>query len=229
MASLQKMDTSNEILGYRFVQPALLEEALTTPAYKMQCPTAKDNQRLEFLGDAVIGFLSAERLFGEFPNDMEGPLTVKRTHMVSASALCEAASRIGLAALLRRNRHAAPLPANSKTLADAVEAIVGAAYLDGGLDAARTVFSALGLQADAAAVAWGGNPKGELQIRVQAMKPPRHPVYTLVGTSGKAHEPIFVVRVSVEGVGEETASAHSHKEAEAQAAARLLEKMEKCA
>ena len=221
------MDISDEILGYRFAQPALLDEALTTPSYKMDCPSAKDNQRLEFLGDAVIGFLCAERLFGEFPLDSEGPLTVKRTHMVSAAALCEAAARIGLVDRLRRNRHAAPLPSNSKTLADAIEAVVGAAYLDGGLAAARTVVAALDLKADPATAAWGGNPKGELQIRAQAMKPPQHPVYTLLETSGKAHEPVFTVRVSVAGVGEETASAHNHKEAETLAATRLLEKMEK--
>jgi len=219
---------ADEILGYRFVQPALLEEALTAPAYKMDNPSAKDNQRLEFLGDAVLGFLSAERLFGEFPLDSEGPLTVKRTHMVSAAALCEAAARIDLASRLRRNRHATPLPPQSKTLADAVEAIVGAAYLDGGLAAAREIFAALELKAETETAAWGGNPKGELQIRVQAMKPPRHPVYTLLNTAGKAHDPVFTVSVSVEGVGEETASAHNHKEAETLAAARLLERMEKC-
>ena len=210
------------MFGYAFKNEALLEEALTTPSYRMDVPDAKDSQRLEFLGDAVLGLLSAERLFGEFPDEQEGPLTVRRTHMVSSAALCVAANRLGLAARLRRNHGAAELPSNSKILADAVEAILGAAYLDGGFPAAKQVFDALELDANAAVSEWSGNPKGELQVRVQAMKPPRHPVYELLKTEGKAHEPVFTVRVTVEGVGSAEASARSHKEAESRAAAKLL-------
>ena len=211
-----------EIFGYTFENEALLEEALTAPAYRMDVPDAKDNQRLEFLGDAVLGMLSAERLFAEFPAEQEGPLTVRRTHMVSAAALCGAAARFGLAARLRRNRGAAELPKNAKTLADAIEAIIGAAYLDGGFAAAKRVFDALELNVNAAEAEWSGNPKGELQVRAQAMKPPRHPAYELLNTAGKAHEPVFTVRVTVDGVGSATASARSHKQAESLAAAELL-------
>jgi len=211
-----------EIFGYEFADPALLEEALTTPSYRMDCPSAVDNQRLEFLGDAVLGMLSAERLFAEFPKEQEGPLTVRRTHMVSSAALCAAAVRFGLAPLLLRNRGAAELPRNSKTLADAVEAIIGAAYLDGGFAAAKQMFGTLELTANAAEDEWSANPKGELQVRAQAMKPPRHPVYELLKTEGKAHEPVFTVRVTVDGMGTATASARSHKQAESLAAAQLL-------
>ena len=211
-----------EIFGYTFADEALLEEALTTPSYRMDVPSAKDNQRLEFLGDAVLGMLSAERLYAEFPGEQEGSLTVRRTHMVSAAALCEAAARQGLAARLRRNKGAAELPQNAKTLADAVEAVIGAAYLDGGFAAAKRIFAALELDANAAADEWSGNPKGELQVKAQAMKPPRHPVYELLKTAGKAHEPVFTVRVTGDGLGSATASARSHKQAEALAAAQLL-------
>jgi len=212
-----------EIFGYDFKDEGLLEEALTTPSYRMDRPDATDNQRLEFLGDAVLGMLSAERLFSEFPKEQEGPLTVRRTHMVSSAALCGAAVRLGLAARLKRNRGAAALPENSKTLADAVEAIIGAAYLDGGFAAAREVFAALELSANAMEDEWSANPKGELQVRAQAMKPPRHPVYELLNTAGKAHEPVFTVRVTVDGMGTATASARSHKQAESLAAAELLQ------
>ena len=125
-----------------------------------------------------------------------------------------------LAPRLRRNKGAAPLPENSKTLADAVEAVIGAAFLDGGLDAARTIFDTLNLasMADAA----GFNPKGDLQIRAQAMTPPRHPAYRLVKAEGSDHEPVFTVEVAVDGLGTASASARSHKEAEALAAAKLL-------
>ena len=209
-------------LGYEFRNPALLAEALTTPSFRMSEPTAHDNQRLEFLGDAVLGFLAADRLYAEFPHEAEGPLTVKRTHLVSSAALCAAAERLGLAAHLKRNRGAAELPRHSKTLADAIEAIIGAAWLDGGLAAAKAVFDALELEVNAEAGAWSGNPKGDLQIKTQAMTPPRQPDYTLVRVAGKSHAPVFTVRVSVADVGEATASASSRKEAESLAAAELL-------
>ncbi|MBQ2632637.1 MAG: ribonuclease III, partial [Kiritimatiellae bacterium] len=118
-----------EILGYEFRDGGLLQEALTTPACRMDSPDSRDNQRLEFLGDAVLGLLSAERVYGEFPGEKEGSLTVRRTHMVSSAALCEAAGRLGLVSRLRRNRHAEELSPNAKTLADAVEAVLGAVYL----------------------------------------------------------------------------------------------------
>lgn len=209
-------------IGYTFRNEALLAEALTAPSCRMDSPNVRDNQRLEFLGDAALGLLAAERLFGEFPREQEGRLTVRRTHMVSSAALCDAAERIGLASHLKRNKSAGPFPRGAKTLADAVEAVIGAAYLDGGLPAAKTVFEALGLEANAADASWSANPKGELQVRAQAQKPPQHPRYELLDTAGTAHEPIFTVRVSVEGFGEATASAHSHKEAESLAAAALL-------
>ena len=215
-----------EIFGYTFADGALLEEALTTPSYRMQFPDAKDNQRLEFLGDAVLGLLSAERLYGELPDEQEGPLTIRRTHMVSAAALCEAAARHGLAARLRRNRGAEELPRHSKTLADAIEAVIGAAYLDGGFAAAKTVFESLELDSNAERGEWSVNPKGDLQIRTQAMKPPRHPEYVLLATSGKAHAPVFTVKVVVEGVGEAVAEAGNRKEAESIAAAELLKRFE---
>jgi ribonuclease-3 len=211
-----------EILGYDFKDEPLLEEALTTPAYRMENPNVRDNQRLEFLGDSVLGLLAADRLYAEHPGANEGSLTVMRTRMVSAAALCRAADRLGLASHLRWNKGAAPAPKGSKTLADAVEALIGAAWLDGGLAAARKVFDALGLSPEAPEDIADDNPKGALQIKAQAMKPPRHPEYTLVKTAGKSHEPIFTVKVEVDGLGEAFAEARSRKEAEAQAAAKLL-------
>lgn len=211
-----------EIFGYTFRNEALLKEALTTPAFRMDRPNAADNQRLEFLGDAVLGMLAAEQLYAAFPGEAEGALTVRRTHMVSAAALCAAANRLGLVPRLKRNRRAATLSPHAKTIADAVEAVIGAAYLDGGFAAARKVFAALELSPDVAAEPWEGNPKGELQIRAQALRPARHPVYELLKMVGAAHAPTFSVRVTVEGMGTAEATAGSHKEAEMRAAAALL-------
>ena len=211
-----------EIFGYTFENPDLLTEALTTPAYRMVKPRARDNQRLEFLGDAVLGLLSAEQVFADFPDSPEGPLTMKRAHMVSSSALCAAAMRLGLRERLLRNAGAEELPPNSKTLADAIEAVLGAAWLDGGMAAARRVFDALALSPNARADDWSDNPKGALQLRSQALTPPEHPVYETIATKGPSHAPTFTVRVRVTGLGEATASAHSRREAEAAAAMALL-------
>lgn len=213
-------------LGYEFSRPELLAEALTTPACKMDSPRTVDNQRLEFLGDAVLGLMAAERLFETRPCEAEGRLTVRRTHMVSSAALCDAARRIGLSAHLKRNRTASPLSPYSKTIADAVEAVIGAAYVDGGLDAAKRVFDALGLSENAETGSWRANPKGDLQIKTQAMTPPRQPVYDLLAASGPAHEPVFTVRVSVDGIGEATACAGNRREAESLAAAELLRSLD---
>lgn len=211
-----------KLFGHEFADSRLLDEALTTPSYRMNSPESRDNQRLEFLGDAVLGLLAADRLYAAEPGEAEGSLTVRRTHMVSTSALCAAAARHGLKALLRRNRGAAELPDDSKTLADAIEAVIGAAYLDGGLEAAREVFDALELTDASAAGEWSGNPKGELQVRSQAMLPPRRPVYTLKRVSGEDHCPVFEVEVAVEGLGSAVASAGSRHKAECAAAAALL-------
>ena len=211
-----------EIFGYTFRNAALLEEALTLPSYRMNHPEAHDNQRLEFLGDAVLELLATDQVYDECPDEQEGPLTVRRAHMVSTAALCAAADRLGLVPLLRRNSNATRLAKNSKTIADAVEAVMGAAWLDGGFEAARQIFSALDLNAHANDQNLSTNPKGELQIRAQALTPPHKPVYTILDRKGPQHLPTFTVKVEVDGIGAETAQAHNLREAEAFAAAKLL-------
>lgn len=213
----------NEMFGYGFSDARLLDEALTTPSYRHDYPDARDNQRLEFLGDSVLGFIAAVRLYGGHPGEKEGELTVRRAHMVSASALCAAAAKHGFAAKLKRNRCAGDLPDDSKIIADAVEAVVGAAYIDGGTAAAEKIFDSLGLMEYAKESGWNGNPKGELQVRCQARGV--MPSYELVHVAGKAHEPVFTVKVSVAGVGSAVASAGSRKKADSLAAAQMLEKL----
>ena len=212
-----------KFFGHDFRDEALLDEALTTPSCKMIDSSTRDNQRLEFLGDSVLGFLAADALYREYDSKSEGSLTERRAHMVSTAALCAAAERLDLAGHLKRNRGAnAAIAKNSKTLADAVEAIIGAAWLDGGLEAAREVFAELRLEDNADAGRWSENPKGELQKISQRMLPPRRPVYTLVAKTGLAHAPVFTVSVTVAGLGEASASASTRKEAEALAAGALL-------
>lgn len=214
-----------EKIGYTFKNVALLERALTTPACRMVDPTAKDNQRLEFLGDAVFGLLSADAVFKAFPDEQEGPLTVRRTHLVSGAALAAVAERIGLRSYLKRNTGAHELPTGAKVLADAMEAVMGAVWLDGGLAAAQTVFAKLDLPFEGKLNEWDANPKGYLQVKAQSLRPPRKPVYTVVKTEGSAHEPIVTVRVAVPDLGEAEATAISKTAAEVAAAAALLEKL----
>ena len=211
-----------EILGYRFADAALLDEALTTPSFRMTTPGARDNQRLEFLGDAVLGLLATDWLYTHNPASKEGELTGNRQHMVSTAALCGAAAKAGLPALLKRNKGAKELPHNSKTIADAVEALIGAAWLDGGMAAARTIFDNLALTDNSSLGELDGNPKSALQHVTQALHPPRMPSYKLLNVAGTSDKPIFTVEVSVDGIGSACGVSGSRKNAEAQAAEKLL-------
>ena len=214
-------------IGYAFRDAALLEVALTSPACRMESPEVEDNQRLEFLGDAVFGLLSADAVFAAYPSEQEGSLTVRRTHLVSTAALVAAANRIGLGEFLKRNSGAGPLPSNAKMLADAMEAVMGAVWLDGGLESARGVFARLELPIAEKLNVWSTNPKGPLQMLSQSMKPSRKPVYTVDSVEGPSHAPIVTVTVSVAGLGSATVTARTQRQAEIEAAAALLEKADR--
>lgn len=217
------MTELEEKIGYTFKNLALLEHALVTPSVRMSSPTAKDNQRLEFLGDAVFGLLSADRVYASNPEDPEGLLTVRRTHLVSGAALASAAEKLGLRKWLKRNVGAHELPPNAKPLADALEAVMGAVWLDGGLEAVRGVFSRLELPFNEEFNEWDANPKGFLQTKAQVFH--KYPVYEVVSMKGSAHQPIVTVRVSVEGLGSAEATAGSKSAAEVAAAAEFLKQM----
>lgn len=220
------MTELEEKIGYEFKDASLLETALITPACRMEHPEVEDNQRLEFLGDAVFGLLSADAVFRAYRDEREGALTVRRTHLVSGSALIAAAERIGLEGSLRRNAGAAPLAPHAKVLADALEAVMGAVWLDGGLESARQVFARLNLPIDEKLNEWRTNPKGHLQVMSQALKPSRTPVYTVDSVKGPSHAPVVTVTVAVEGMGRATATAGSQRQAEVDAAAALLSKVQ---
>ena len=210
-------------IGYRFKDASLLEAALVTPACRMEHPGIEDNQRLEFLGDAVFGLLSADAVFGAYPWEQEGKLTERRTHLVSTAALTAAANRLGLGEFLKRNSGAQPLSPRAKVLADAMEAVMGAVWLDGGFEAAKSVFGKLALPIGEKLNEWSDNPKGHLQVISQSMKPSRKPAYTVVSVKGPSHAPTVTVTVEVAGLGKATATASSLRKAEAAAAAALLE------
>ena len=223
------MTELEERIGYAFRNAALLERALNTPSLRMSAPDAKDNQRLEFLGDAVLDFLAADMLFAEHPDEQEGMLTVRRTLLVSGHALSAAAETLGLRKWIRRNVGAHELPARAKTLADALEAVVGAVWLDGGLEAARAVFLRLDLPFHEEVDEWSANPKGALGERAQACHPPCVPTYEVLAVTGSAHEPVVTVRVHAGSLGEAEATAVSKSAAEVAAASALLRKLKDAA
>ena len=216
------MKELQQILGYDFKDISLLASALVAPAVKMNHPDVQDNQRLEFLGDAVVGLLSAEALYAKYATEQEGRLTIHRAHMVSTSSLAAVAERIGLRKYVRVNHGATALPRNSKVLTDAMEAVMGAVYLDGGLDAARKVFVALPFGSEAEIDELSDNPKGLLQTVSQSYSKSLLPVYELVLQTGPSHCPQFTFSVSVKGLGSAVGTGGSRKAAETKAAENLL-------
>jgi ribonuclease-3 len=182
-----------------------LEEALTHPSFanEQRGGRCADNQRLEFLGDAVLGLLVGEILMERFPAAKEGELSLMRSLLVSAEALSAWARAVDLGPLLRLGRGAGAAGEGERdnVLADAAEALIGAVYLDRGLAAARELAAAI--VADPLARlgrpgAVGRDPKSELQERVQAGGG-ASPRYRVVGVEGPDHRREFIVEVEAEG------------------------------
>ncbi len=217
------MDELERKLGYEFRDHALLEQALATPSVRQSDPQASDNQRLEFLGDAVFGLLSADALYRTFPLEHEGPLTVRRAQLVSGKALAGVAERIGLRRHLRRAVGLPDFPPGAKVLADAMEAVMGAVWLDGGIEAARAVFKTLALPVNEHFDERHANPRLALQELAHARSAQNAPIYELVSMEGPDHAPSITVRVTVRGLGSAEATCRSKSEAEAAAAAALLD------
>jgi ribonuclease-3 len=201
-----------------------LDEALTHPSFaNEQRGHRADNQRLEFLGDAVLGLLVGEILMVRFPAAKEGELSLLRSLLVSAEALSAWARSVGLGPSLRlgRGADAAGERERDNVLADAAEALVGAVYLDRGIPAAREVAAAIVAEPLARLEvrgAVGRDAKSELQERVQAEGGPS-PRYRVVGAEGPDHRREFLVEVEVSGSVLGRGRGRSKKLAE-QAAAR---------
>ncbi len=178
-------------------EDALLETALTHPSYAHEQPGAADNQRLEFLGDAVLGCCVAEELYSRFTGASEGELTRLRARLVNASALAAWARIQGVPEALRLGRGAlsSQLRDSTNVLADAVEALIAASYLRGGMEAARRVCRSIveqGLSEPGDPAL--GDPKSVLQERFQASLHAK-PTYSVVAEGGPPHERWFDVEV----------------------------------
>jgi ribonuclease-3 len=216
-----------ERIGHKFRNSLLLAEALTHPSLGHETQRHHfDNQRLEFLGDAVLQLIMTEHLYALFPREAEGRLTKLRSRLVSREALRRHAQTLELGRFLMmgRGEEACGGRERTSTLADAFEALLGAIYLDTNLETARRFVLTLAA-ADLAQLEIEPidiNPKGHLQETLQAISP-RSPAYELISESGREHEKTFVVRVLWEGVSLGEGTGRSKKQAETAAALSALQ------
>ena len=221
------MTPLEERIGYKFRNSLLLAEALTHPSLGHESQHYHfDYQRLEFLGDAVLQLVVTEYLFRHFQVEAEGQLTKLRSRLVSRDALKThaAALDLGRHILMGRGEETSGGRERTSTLADAFEALIGALYLDGGLDVAKD-FILTQTRVDLAKLAEEPvdfNPKGDLQELLQSISP-RSPMYELVSQSGPEHEKTFVSEVVWERIVLGQGTGRSKKQAETAAALEALQ------
>lgn len=213
------------LLGHRFARPALLREALTHPSTDPHQRGAASfgYERLEFLGDRVLGLIVAEWLLERFPDEPEGALSRRHTALVRRETLAEIARGIDLGGQLILSAGEAEYGgrANEAILADACEAVIAALYLDGGLAAARNFLRS----AFAEAIDRHDQPPTDAKTALQEWAQARGlplPDYAVVARSGPDHKPQFVVEVAISGVPPMTATGNSKRVAERRAAAAML-------
>lgn len=211
-------------LGHAFRRPELLEQALTHRSFG-----SPHNERLEFLGDGVLGCVVAEALMTRFTHLSEGELSRLRARLVRKEALAQAAAELGLGAYLRvgQGEAASGGAGRPSILADAMEALFGAVFLDAGYEHARhVVLAALGgALAGVDERASAKDPKTALQEALQARRQGL-PRYEVVGTRGAAHQQVFEVECVVEGLNlRARGSGGSRRAAEQQAAEALLRRL----
>lgn len=220
-----RLDQFQERIGYRFADLALLERALTHASYGDGRRRATSNERLEFLGDRVLGLLAAERLFAAYEGLDEGGLAHRLNALVNKEACARAAQRCDLGAALQLSPAEERLGGREKTsiLGDACEAVIGALYLDGGVEAAGDFFETFWGEDLEDMIHRPKDPKSRLQEWAARLGRPA-PVYETLGRSGPDHRPVFTVEVAVDGIGSAQAQGRSKQEAQRAAARALLER-----
>ena len=218
-------------LNYAFRNPALLQEALNHSSYANEHRAAHlhSNERLEFLGDSVLGFVTAEFLFQRHPEAPEGDLTRIRAALVCEQSLYEVAQRLGLGQYLKlgRGEEAGGGRERTSILADAVEAVFAAVYLDGGMDAARALIHRCLLDAQRESVVEERRRdyKTALQELVQRQVD-QTLTYRMVDEQGPDHAKTFRAEVLLNGEAIGSGSGHSKKEAEQAAARAAMEALD---
>lgn len=213
-----------EIVGYTFGEPELLQEALTHKSHAFENGSARHNERLEFLGDSVLAAVVAEHLFVIHPDDDEGRLSKIKAHLVSRATLARWAEDIGLGRFMRLGAGEESTGGRNRPsiLSNALEAVMGAVYIDGGYDKAKRFIHRCFL--DQTEKFEESDYKSCLQEIVQK----RHkvpPSYQLLETTGPDHDKTFLVRVKIGSRRMGTGKGKTKKEAEQAAAQDALETM----
>lgn len=213
------MSITKSIAGYSFQSPSLLEEALTHPSLS----GAHNYQRLEFLGDRVLGLSVATLLLEEFPGEAEGKLNRRYTALVRRETLAEMSQSLGLAAAMKLTPGAETEGTRDKEAvqADVTEAVIGAMYLDGGYDVADAFIRRHWIPLLDKGPTAIKDSKTMLQEWCQARSLPL-PFYKTVDRSGPDHSPVFTIEATVENKGQAQASGPAKRQAEQAAAAELL-------
>ena len=220
-------DLENAI-GYRFKNITLLQNALAHSSYANERwhDSLKSNERLEFLGDSILGMVVAEYLYRNFPDRPEGDLTRMRADMVCERSLALIAERIDLGKhlLLGNGEEAGGGRTRDSILADAVESVIAACFLDGGMEPARNFINTFVLTDVPVRKLRNADYKTALQELVQQKKNQVLP-YALVEESGPDHDKHFVVQVSLNGTVVGTGAGKSKKRAEQDAAHAAIERL----
>lgn len=223
----ERLAQAQEIIGHEFSDPGLLVLALTHPSFSDEPHAIHDYERLEFLGDAVLGLVIVEAIYTRFPEMPEGSMTKLKVSLVAGSTLAETAGALGLADLLLLGDSEIGTGGRGLTsaLENVFEATCGALYLDGGLDCARTfILRVLGDRILESSIESLEHPKSRLQELTQSHG--SAPEYRIVAEEGPPHERSFVAAVSVDGRQLGSGSGHSKKEAEMNAARQALDNLE---
>ena len=225
---MKDLHTLEEKLGYQFRDISLLEGALYHSSYanEHRKQGVRSNERLEFLGDAVLGFVSAAHLYGKHPDSPEGELTRIRAALVREESLFEVASYLGLGEylLLGKGEELGGGRQRPSILADATESVFAAVYLDGGIEAARELIHRVLLDEEREELVEERRRdyKTELQELVQR-KPEQALQYDLVGESGPDHNKTFTMQVKLNGETIGEGCGRTKKEAEQMSAKAALE------
>jgi ribonuclease-3 len=217
-------------LGYRFKNKSFLKIALTHPSFSNEYPQGEveDNQRLEFLGDAVLGYMCASHLFKRFPGFREGRLTKTRASMANSEILATIGTSLALGEFLLLGKGEKNMGGNQRgsNITDALEAIIGAAYLDGGIKASWKIFSRLFFPHIERLISVQPleNPKGTLQEHAQ-QNWKVSPAYRITEESGPAHDRVYTAEVvinnEVAGIGRGASKQTAEKDAALNALAAL--------
>lgn len=213
-------------LGHRFTHRGLLERSLTHASVQQEAPQAENNQRLEFLGDAVLQLVVSEELHSLYPEEREGELTRRRAILTRGSFLADLARRLGVHEVLRVSAAERATGGHEReaALEDAMEALAAAVYLDAGWETARRVLLAwLGdLEAHLVGSDREANPKGRLQELVQPLHGNSALAYRLISMDGPPHRRRFAVAVTLFDDELARGEGASKKEAEEEAARAAL-------